>query len=71
MPTIVGILTFVSRINFIPLRVEHEKSLSPRAGIRKQKEHIVLIIFISYKQNFIVGAQKSFHMYVLVETYEN
>ena len=27
MPTIVGILTFMSRINFIVSRVEHEKKL--------------------------------------------
>ena len=26
MPTIVGILTFISRINFVLSRVEHEKS---------------------------------------------
>ena len=26
MPTIVGILTFMSRINFVLSRVEHEKS---------------------------------------------
>ena len=26
MPTIVGILTFISRINFVISRVEHEKS---------------------------------------------
>ena len=30
MPTIVGILTFMSRINFVLSRVEHEKSLSPQ-----------------------------------------
>ena len=30
MPIIVGILTFISMINFMPSRVEHEKVLYPR-----------------------------------------
>ena len=31
MPTIVGILTFMSRINFVLSRVEHENFLSPKS----------------------------------------
>ena len=39
MPTIVGILTFMSRINFIHFRVEHEKSfITSRMVLKKSFE---------------------------------
>ena len=40
MPTIVGILTFMSRINFVPSCVEHEKkfyNLGHRKGPRMER----------------------------------
>ena len=41
MPTIVGILTFVSRINYVLSRVDHEKCLiTPGHGLRGAREKL-------------------------------
>ena len=38
MPTIVGILTFMSRINFVPSQVEHKKRfITLRPNVRKRQ----------------------------------
>ena len=47
MPIIVGILTFISRINFVLRRVEHEKSfITSGPGVVVRSKAVVLLLLI-------------------------
>ena len=52
MPTIVGILTFMSRINFVLSRVEYEKSfITSGPGIQIKDGNHKLLFFVFLHQN--------------------
>ena len=61
MSTIVGILTFISRINFVLSRVEHEKNITsgPDPGVIKlfsssTQLSMIFILLISIKMQTIL-----------------
>ena len=52
MPTIFGILTFMSRINFVPSWVEHEKSFITSVPDQDPKQFDILIAIVFPKEFF-------------------
>ena len=59
MPTMVGILTFMSRINFVLSWVEHEKSFITSGPDLQIKEVNADFFFHSWTKTYVVGTQKN------------
>ena len=66
MPTIVGILTYMSRINFVLSLVEHKKVLETRGLATISKVEInnifdskIVNIFLPISLTYVLGAQRN------------